>query len=324
MRRQYRVRALLPVPRAFASLTTPLRAPRSCGAVSVAALPVTGTVTAVEAVWNASAGAATLWLGSTQGLVQASWPQPHAARSVSQRALLQDVDVLTVSYDAAHDVLAVGGNASMHYQNRTLADLPAANSSDSWRADFISFPPLGLGAAVADVPTTLSWSPNGTLWIGNSNCLNARLPTLGGPYARIDGPAGLPMNNITSSAAASYTALRGPRGDTRVPASALRGDRALLRCLCTRVSIPSSPPHHPPLPFPPLAQPSTSCGWARSAASSPTTPSTPSPSATWRARATCPTTTCSTWPRWRARTVRGRECTLAQRGPFTHPPLAHR
>lgn len=233
------------LPRGCAWLTPPTRAPRSCGAVSVGALRLAGAVVAVDAVWNASSRAATLWLGTDQELVQAQWPQPHMAdagvHSVARRALLRDVDVHAVSYDAAHDMLAVGTNASMWYQNRTLADLPAANSSDSWRSDFVSFRPLGLGAAVAGVPTALAWAPNGTLWIGNRDCLNARLPTLGGPYARIDGAAGLPMNNITSSAAVRYAGLRGPGGDAHVPAGALRADRTLL---CSPAPLP--------LPLPPL------------------------------------------------------------------------
>jgi len=181
------------------------------------------TVTSLHTFLYGSGVSVVLGTNSSSGASAWELHLPTSAQPARTRAsaptlvaLLTNITVVrTMYYDAGASILTVSTTDKLWMQDRRSGS--QATSSLPWRFEWVSVAFLGAGGLVADVVTAVSSFANGTLWLGNSACLNARLPD--GRFARVDGLSGLPMSNITAASAALYSTLRTSDGKGNVNAS---------------------------------------------------------------------------------------------------------
>jgi hypothetical protein len=160
--------------------------PVGCTAAAVASLPWGPTssaqaLTAFTAAGNAS-GSVTVWVSSDSSTVVYQIPvapTPSAASAVPW-LVLAGLGANASAYSGSLGVVALGNSSAL-----TLLDA-ATGGVVGW--DWVTDVDAGWGAPIDSPVTALAFGPDGTLYIGNTVCLNIRYTN--GTYSRIDGPAG--------------------------------------------------------------------------------------------------------------------------------------
>ena len=182
----------------------------ACTATAVGALPW-ALGSSVQALVAFPAGNATsVWVSGDAGTAALLVSPAQADRRGALAApwlYLPGVAANASAYSMALGVVALGNDTAL-----TILDA-ASGALLAW--DWVTDPVEGWGAPIDDSITALAYGPDGTLFIGNDICLNLRFAN--GSYARIDGPAGLPIANITSLAIDARTLVETPPHDPALP-----------------------------------------------------------------------------------------------------------